>query len=265
MADQRPWWKLWVSALEDPDLKALSLENWARWARLGAFVKMHGECGSVRVPFDGRSLRECMRISDVRGGERGWLSLLSVVRMLPGVTLIVEGHARQQVAIIIFRNWKKYQDDNSAERTRKWRAKQRVGDGTASHGDGKSASRGGHSDGHQSSRGDGVEVEVEVEENPPTPVVKSSPGARPQAGGQAPHVPEFTWPSREAKASSLRVGGTKWLPGRWPYEAFLHDCSDPSWRGRCVRQDYADAHPHQHPATMAGAPMQCPQHTPVRA
>lgn len=31
---------------------------------------------------------------------------------------------------------------------------------------------------------------------------------------------------------------TGWLPGRWPYAAFRHDCPEPHWRGHCARPDF---------------------------
>jgi len=70
----------------------------------------------------------------------------------------------------------------------------------------------------------------------------------------------YDWPSPQVKANSLRPDGTRWLPGRFPYEAFHHDCPDPKRRGACVRQDYADAHPGQYPVLASGAPKQCPHH-----
>src|SRR3990167_4705339 len=42
MADQGVWFKLWCSALADPDLSNLCLEDFARWAILGTYIKAHG-------------------------------------------------------------------------------------------------------------------------------------------------------------------------------------------------------------------------------
>lgn len=53
---------------------------------------------------------------------------------------------------------------------------------------------------------------------------------------------------------------TSWLPGRWPYEAFNHDCPKQAWRGQCVRSDYADAHPQAYPTNGDGGPKQCEVH-----
>lgn len=133
MADQRPWFKLWNSALSDSDLEALSLEDWARWARLGAYVKMHGEAGSIRLPFDGQSLRSVLRVSPQLGSSRGWESLISTLRVLPGVEVQLAGDGKGQVATVSFRNWKKYQDDTSRERMRALRDRHRRGDGDERH------------------------------------------------------------------------------------------------------------------------------------
>jgi hypothetical protein len=53
---------------------------------------------------------------------------------------------------------------------------------------------------------------------------------------------------------------TRWLPGRYPFGAFHHDCPDPAWRGRCVRSPWAQEHPGQFPVTPQGTPKQCPHH-----
>src|SRR5262249_13922645 len=54
----------------------------------------------------------------------------------------------------------------------------------------------------------------------------------------------FTWPPGVAR-------DTRWLPGRFPYGAFRHDCPDERWRGRCVRPDVEGPKP---------VVKQCPAH-----
>lgn len=325
MADQRPWWKLWVSALTDADLEALSLEDWARWARLCTYIKMHGEGGRLVVRYPAAALSDLFRYTSGGrpwGGPHGsrqalWEHLLTTLQRLPGVlvelahgapplplreasgtpsatspvppplplregaplplrqsyTGTVRPPAAQApdktplrqcgahcVVIITIKNWQKYQEDSSAERTRRWREKQRQRDGQlTSHGDAERPSHRAHGDASSASRGDGVE-EKRSRRDPPK--VPSSPSSRerstpPLRDG----FPFFDW---TPESSAAHAQGDGWLPGRLPFDAFHHDCPEPPWRGQCVRSDYAAQHPGAFPATGIGEPKQCPAHREAR-
>src|SRR5439155_17337972 len=132
MADQLRWWKLWTSALSDPDLEALSLEDFARWCRLGAWLRVHGEGGVALLSRPGRSLVEAWR-------SRTWKNTLAILSRLPGVSTEVldkepsKDPCRIRISV---RNWRKYQEDSSVQRTRAWRERRAKGDGQpASRGD----------------------------------------------------------------------------------------------------------------------------------
>lgn len=114
MADQAPWFKLWGTCLTDPDLQNLSLKDWACWARLGVYTKLHGTKGKVTfsAPFSALyELFKCHSMTDIT----------ATLRTFPHVILRNDQPALQ--IEIEFKNWHKYQRDSSAERVRKFRAK----------------------------------------------------------------------------------------------------------------------------------------------
>ncbi len=114
MADLRPWYKLWVSCLSDPDLQNLSLEDWARWVRLGVFIKAHGTNGKLIVKAPFTSLLQLLHVTDP-------VTLMCKLGLLPHVKTCNDPDMLQ--VIIEFENWYKYQVDSSASRVRKFRAK----------------------------------------------------------------------------------------------------------------------------------------------
>lgn len=117
MADRGVWFKLWGISLNDQGLQNLSLENWARWVRLGVYTKVHGKNGKMkfRAPFNALlDLFRCTAITDIEGllpsfphVEILWSDVTN------GVPLQLE---------IKFHNWYKYQHDSSLLRVRKHRA-----------------------------------------------------------------------------------------------------------------------------------------------
>jgi len=177
MADQRPWWKLWVSALSDDDLMALSLEDFARWAMLGAHLKLHGEGGSMTCSRPGQALAKLWRVSGhalaTASTSPRWEACLAVARRLPGVVVEVittSPDGLPESIRVSMKNWKKYQEDSSAERTKEWRRRQRERDGTSSsHSDADKRHNKTDGDDATASRGDGVE-EKRSRRDPPTPL-----------------------------------------------------------------------------------------------
>lgn len=117
MADRGVWFKLWGICLNDQGLQNLSLENWARWVRLGVYIKVHGKNGKVKFksPFNAiLDLFRCTSITDVEG----LLPSFPHIEILwsdvtDGVPLQLE---------VKYKNWHKYQCDSSLLRVRKHRA-----------------------------------------------------------------------------------------------------------------------------------------------
>ena len=229
MADQRPWWKLWVTALSDDDLEALTLEDWARWARLGAHLKAHGEGGAMTCRRPGRALAKLWR-------SPRWKSLLAIAQRLPGVSVepIENGPAGTPDAVTIrMKNWKKYQEDSSTERTRKWRQKHAFGDAPTPS----------RRDAHQ-----------------PSP----RPSPERACDGRSDDVEEKR---REIDSPPVTVTTPK--PEDDPTGLFNDDCPTPylRWRGHCVNRAFLAAHPdvkHYPARNKEGTPKQCPHHREAR-
>lgn len=125
MADQGTWWKLWTSALDDPDLDNLGVEDFGRYCKLGAFVKRHGTAGRLVVAAPARVLCAAFQVADFR-------ELLAVFHRLPHVTTngvspeTVNAVSSETIATVSFDNWLKYQGDLSTERVRKFRFTKRL-------------------------------------------------------------------------------------------------------------------------------------------
>ncbi len=115
MADQGRWFKFWISALRDPDLQNLSLENIARWAMFGAFLKEQGNGGCVVTGPPGKVLVDLFRVTE-------WSDVLEIIRALPNCTV---RNGKDPVTVeLSMRNWLKYQEDTTgAIRQKEWRAR----------------------------------------------------------------------------------------------------------------------------------------------
>lgn len=124
MADQGKWFKLWNSAIEDADLENLELDDWARWAKLGAYIKAHGNEGQVNFPYPYRKLLNMFRLPTIEAAK-------VVLKRFPNVCVgerevTVSPETDRNVTLeIIFTNWFKYQGDFSSDRVRKFRDKKR--------------------------------------------------------------------------------------------------------------------------------------------
>lgn len=123
MADQGQWFKLWCAALDDPDLDALSLEQFARWAKLGALVKRQGTDGTL-------SIREPARVFCAMFQVPDFPALQAAFHGLPGVAVrsekgsVSNGNSVPVSFSVSFDNWAKYQADLSTPRVRRWRERQ---------------------------------------------------------------------------------------------------------------------------------------------
>jgi hypothetical protein len=120
MADQGLWFKLWCSALDDPDLDNLELSDFARWVKLGALVKRHGTAGSLTLSPPARSMCAMFHVPDFD-------ALMLVMTLLPHVHVRRENGAvsSETIATVSFHNWAKYQGDFSTRRVIKFRAMKR--------------------------------------------------------------------------------------------------------------------------------------------
>lgn len=120
MADQGQWFKLWCSALDDPHLDALSLDQWARWAKLGALVKRQGTDGKLLLVAPARTCLAMFQVTD-------FAALLRAFHVLPGVEISTDQEIQNDdvstvtEAIVSFGNWSKYQGDYSTPRVRRHR------------------------------------------------------------------------------------------------------------------------------------------------
>lgn len=121
MADRGLWWKLWCSALDDPDLDNLDIADFGRYCKIGALVKKHGTGGAIALAPPARSLCAKLQVADFD-------ALLSVLNRLPNVhvrrpdTKCSNGVSTETSVNVSFKNWQLYQGDYSTMRVRKMRA-----------------------------------------------------------------------------------------------------------------------------------------------
>lgn len=131
MADQGRWFKLWCSSATDEKLEALSLENWARWARLGVYMKRHGTSGSLVFDLHSQStargIVSALRVSAGCSAGEMRVRVFSCLSVLPGVIVQWTDEEKSRLSVR-FTNWKKYQEDSSFVRTRRWRERSKSSD-----------------------------------------------------------------------------------------------------------------------------------------
>jgi hypothetical protein len=125
MADLRPWLKLWKTTYNDAQLSRLSMEDRGRWLWLLLYVSLNGERGRMVLAGGLQELRDVLATAS-RGPRDD--SVRRILSRLPGVS-ICDADAPSHAVTITFDKWAKYQEDSSAERTRRWRQQRRHGDG----------------------------------------------------------------------------------------------------------------------------------------
>jgi hypothetical protein len=236
MADQLRWFKVWTSAATDADLRALSLENFARWVLFGLYVREHGDQGSLTLSRPAVEVVLRLRIRSRTPQQSRWSCLIKLLKTFPNMT--VKGD--DDTVTVTFDNWRKYQEETSWQRMREYRQR-RNADRNADRNDPRNES-------DARTRGDGTVT--------PLPPSSPPPNGTPDPP-HAPPPPRFTWPPTADRAA------THWRPNdRRPFDALNHDCPDPAWRGTlCVNRAYWDAHPGADlPASSPDAPKQCPYH-----
>ena len=118
MADQKRWFKVWVSILDDPHFQELSLEDIGRWTLLGALTAFVGTKGRLRTPAGARRLRETLRMN-------GADPLKEVIERLPSVSF-EEGKTDNAERCVTWKHWQHYQRDSTVvERVKRLRSKRR--------------------------------------------------------------------------------------------------------------------------------------------
>ena len=109
MSDQGVWFKLWIGADEDPVLGDFSLEDFGRWCKFGLYLKKHGTGGVVELKPPCLALQNKFKVAS-------FYDVLTVLQMFPNCSVTGETNV-----IVTWKNWSKYQGDNSTSRVRKWR------------------------------------------------------------------------------------------------------------------------------------------------
>ncbi len=117
MADQGRWFKLWVTAPYDDTLANLSLEDFARWCLFGIYMKTHGTEGTVKLQAPGKAVKDLFRVESFE-------EVVRIIESFPNChvqTQVLAAVTGVTGATVTWRNWLKYQGDNSAERVRAFR------------------------------------------------------------------------------------------------------------------------------------------------
>ena len=141
MSDQGSWFKLWLSADDDPDLGNLSLADFGRWCKFGMYLKKHGTKGEIELKAPCLPLQRKLELDSFE-------AVLAVLNTFPnclvwsrdnvtdhvtnGVTdVCAESIFEKQKsnvtgvtnAIVTWKNWERFQGDNSRDRVRQLRAR----------------------------------------------------------------------------------------------------------------------------------------------
>ncbi len=116
---------MWVSAITDPDLTNLSLEDFARWCILGAYLKAHGKNGNIRLISPAKALCSLFRVPT-------FSDVLRCISRFPNCEIMKIGGdekidfdtvSNETIVSVTWGNWYKYQGDYSGERVRRYRSK----------------------------------------------------------------------------------------------------------------------------------------------
>jgi len=121
MSDQGRWFKLWVTADDDPELDNLGVAGFGQWCRFGLYLKKHGRDGTITLAPPCRTLQ-------VRFEVDAFEAVLAVIRGFPNCTITPVTRVTDASVTgyrVVWRNWRKYQVESSAERVRRWREQQR--------------------------------------------------------------------------------------------------------------------------------------------
>src|SRR3990167_1139348 len=117
MADLGRWFKLWCTAVSDPDLDNLPIATFGRWAKLGAVIKEHGTNGKITISAPAKSLCAALQCDTFD-------ALIKCIEEMPNVNVTPVTNATVTYEVE-YRNWLKYQGDMSNDRVRSWRERNR--------------------------------------------------------------------------------------------------------------------------------------------
>jgi uncharacterized phage protein (TIGR02220 family) len=118
VADQKRWFKVWTSILDNPDFQEMDLQDIGRWVLLGASTALNGDEGRLKVPGSGKHLIHLLRVSTLE-------EAFAAINRLGNLT-IEEGTNGTPTAIVTWRNWNKYQVDSTyVQRQKMSRSKRR--------------------------------------------------------------------------------------------------------------------------------------------
>ena len=120
MADLGIWWKLWISALDDPDLDNLDIADFGRWAKFGAFVKAQGTDGGIVLSAPSRQLCAMFQLPDFD-------AVIATLQRFPHADMRRDKSnvSGETTVKFQFHNWPKYQGDLSTPRVRRFREMKR--------------------------------------------------------------------------------------------------------------------------------------------
>ncbi len=96
-------------------MDALDIADFGRWAKLGAYIKEHGDNGEITLNEPARVIVSMLQVSSFQG-------VFEAVKRFKNVTVSLETNAPVSI-YIKYDNWHKYQGDFSSERVRKFRSK----------------------------------------------------------------------------------------------------------------------------------------------
>ena len=117
-ADQGRWFKLWVSALNDPDLRNLPIEDFGRWCIFGAYLKLHGHDGRITLREPALALQELLRLPSFE-------AVVKILASFPNCNATPVTTASVTVDVE-WLNWQRYQGDYCGDRVRRYRDKKRT-------------------------------------------------------------------------------------------------------------------------------------------
>ena len=104
MGDQKRWFKLWHTILDDDDILSLSpTDRWA-FAALGCYLVVHGHLGRVMIS----PRNPALAVAFGCGPE----ALLDTLKRLPHVRVENTQSDNGKIAVIM-ENWTKYQEDST--------------------------------------------------------------------------------------------------------------------------------------------------------
>jgi len=122
MADQGRWFKLWCCANTDQVLSNLDVGDFGRWCKLGAYIKENGVNGILKMPMPARLLVHMLQVKDVTE------LVHKINNSLPNLSAEVvtqNGDGDVTFLSVTYKNWRRWQADQSKFRMRTLRAKKR--------------------------------------------------------------------------------------------------------------------------------------------